>query len=174
MTEVGETVPQQGKVQLRVQKEPTDHPTPKDKRCLVTSLDVNGLEAVMLWDSGSTATAMSPAFADISKAIVSRLRNPVVLQLGTVGSRAKINFGTFSNINSEGFAGPEYFDVVNIDRYDIIVGTPFMHRNKVILDFDKKCIVVNGKRMEGKVLDGDEADKIVRRYRLKKPEPPTP
>ncbi|SJK99800.1 uncharacterized protein ARMOST_03111 [Armillaria ostoyae] len=166
MTEVGEMVPQQGKVQLRVQKEPTDRPTPKDKRCLVTSLDVNGLEAVTLWDSGSTATAMSPAFADISKATVSRLHNPVVLQLGTVGSRAKINFGTYSNIDSEGFTGPEYFDVVNIDRYDVIVGTPFMHRNKVILDFDKKCVIVNGKRMRGKVLDGDEADKIARRVTM--------
>ncbi len=47
-----------------------------------------------------------------------------------------------------------------------------MHRNKVILDFDKKCVVVNRKHMEGKVLNSDEADKIARRYRLKKPEPP--
>ncbi len=73
MTEVGEMVPQQGKVQLQVQKEPTNHPKPKDKQCLVTSLDVNGLEVVTLWDSGSMATAMSLAFADISKAVVSRL-----------------------------------------------------------------------------------------------------
>ncbi|PBK93504.1 hypothetical protein ARMGADRAFT_1079814 [Armillaria gallica] len=168
---MGDTVPQQGRVQLRVQKEPTNRPIPRDKRCLVTALDVNGLEAVTLWDSGSTSTAMSPTFADISKAVIARLRNPVVLQLGTVGSRAKINFGTYSRIDSKGFTGPKYFDVVNIDKYNIIVGTPFMHKNKVVLDFKKKCMIVNGKRMKGKVLNGDKANKIARRYRLKKPDP---
>lgn len=49
-----------------------------------------------------------------------------------------------STITSWGYSGPEYFDVVNIDKYDIIVGTPFMHHNKVLLDFDNKCVVVNG------------------------------
>ncbi len=47
-----------------------------------------------------------------------------------------------------------------------------MHKNKVVLDFKKKCMIVNGKRMKGKVLNEDKADKIVRRYRLKKPDPP--
>lgn len=116
------------------------------------------------------STAMSPAFADISKALVSRLVNPVVLQLGTVGSCAKINFGTNSEIKTEGFTGKEYFDVVNIDRYDAIIGMPFMHRNKVVLDFDKKRILVNGHAIAGKLVDGEEADKIARCYRLRKPE----
>ncbi len=115
--------------------------------------------------------AMLPAFADILKVTVSRLRTPVVLQLGMVGSHAKINFRTYSQVESDGFQGLEYFNVVNIDKYDIIVGTPFMHQNKVILDFEKKCVIVNSKRIKGKVLDGEEADKVARRYRLKKPEP---
>ncbi len=133
-------------------------------------LRVNGLDAVTLWDSGSTSTAMSPAFADISKALVSRLRNPVVLQLGTVGSRARINYGMTSMISSQGYSGSEYFDVINIDKYDVIIGTPFMHHNKVILDFDRKCVMVNGKQIPGKVIEGDEADKIARRYRMRRPE----
>ncbi len=166
------TVPQQGHVKLRVQKESCDRPVPTDKRCLVTMLQVNGLDAVMLWDSRSTSTAMSPAFADISKALVSRLCNPVVLQLGTVGSRAGINFGTTSTITSRGYSGPEYFDVVNIDKYDIIMGTPFMHRNSVVLDFEWKCVIVNGKQIPGKVLDGEEADKITRRHHMRRPNEP--
>ncbi len=39
----------------------------------------------------------------------------------------------------------EYVDIVNIDRYDLLMGTPFMHRHNVILDFDKKCVMVDGK-----------------------------
>ncbi|KAK0185564.1 hypothetical protein F5146DRAFT_892766, partial [Armillaria mellea] len=89
------------------------------KRCLVTYLNVNGLNTLTLWDSGSTSTAMSPPFADVSKALVFRLINPIVLQLGTVGSRSRINFGTKSKIMSESYTGPSYFDVVNIDKYDV-------------------------------------------------------
>lgn len=96
----------------------------------------------------------------------------MALQLGTVGSWVKINFGTYSRIDLQGFAGPKYFNVVNIDKYNIIIGTPFMHKSKVMLDFERKCVIVNGKRMKGKVLDGDKADKIMRRYRLKKLEQP--
>lgn len=172
MTETGDTVPQQGKIQLRVQKEPRDRPTITDKRCLVTMVRINSLDAVTLWDSGSTSTAMSPAFADVSKALVAQLSNPVTLQLGTVGSRAKINYGTTAAITTEGYSGPEYFDVVNIDKYDAIVGMPFMHRNGVVLDFNKKCVIINGKTMSGRILNGDEADKMARRHRLRRPEEP--
>ncbi|SJL16375.1 uncharacterized protein ARMOST_19897 [Armillaria ostoyae] len=166
MTEAQGNTNYQGKVHLRVSKEPGEHPVPKDKHCLVTMLNINGLDTVTLWDSRSTSTAMSPAFVDISKVLVSRLLNPVVLQLGTVGSRAKINFGTNTEIKTEGFQGREYFDVVNIDKYDAIIGTPFMHRNKVVLNFKRKRIVINGHPIAGKIIDGEEADKIARRYRL--------
>ncbi|PBK84590.1 hypothetical protein ARMGADRAFT_943267, partial [Armillaria gallica] len=140
---------------------------------LVMMLNINGLDVVMLWDSGSTSTVMSPAFADISKVLVSQLLNPVVLQLGTVGSRAKINFGTNMEVKTEGFQGREYFDMVNIDKYDAIIGTPFMHRNKVVLDFERKHIIINGQPIAGKIIDGDEADKVACRYHLRKLEAAT-
>ncbi len=133
-------------------------------------ININGLDAIALWDSGSTSTVMSPTFTDISKVLVSRLSNPVVLQLGTVGSRAKINFSTTTTVRTTGFAGKEYFNMVNINKYDVIIGTPFMHRNKVILDFKKKCIIVNGHPLNGRIIDSEEADKIACRYRLRKPE----
>ncbi|SJL05232.1 uncharacterized protein ARMOST_08598 [Armillaria ostoyae] len=170
MTEVQGEPQQKGKVQLRISKELGEQPTPQDKRCLVTMFSINGLDVVTLWDSGSTSTAMSPAFADISKVLVSWLSNPVVLQLGMVGSRAKINFGTTSKIKTDGFVGEEYFDMVNIDKYDVIISTPFMHQNKVVLDFDKKRVVINDHPMSGRIIDGEEADKIAKRYRLRKPE----
>ncbi len=157
---------------VRVLKEPGSRPNHPEKRCLVTYLNVNGLDALTLWDSGSTSTAMSPPFADVSKALVFRLTNPVVLQLRTVGSRSRINFGTKSNIVSEGYTGPGYFDVVNIDKYDIIIGTPFMHEQGVVLDFETKCVRIGTVTIPGRIIDGEEADAIARRHRLKKPEPP--
>ncbi|PBK78944.1 hypothetical protein ARMGADRAFT_871559, partial [Armillaria gallica] len=119
-------------------------------------LNVNGLDALTLWDSGSTSTAMSPPFADVSKALVFRLTNPVVLQLGTVGSRSRINFGTKSNIVSDGYTGPGYFDVVNIDKYDVIIGTPFMHEHGVVLDFNTKCVQIGNVTIPAKIIDGEQ------------------
>ena len=33
-----------------------------------------------------------------------------------------------------------YLDVVNLDKYDVILGTPFLTKNKVILDFSTRCV----------------------------------
>ncbi len=144
MIEVHDGHQQQGRVHLHVSEEPSDCPVPKDKHCLVTLVNINGLDAVTLWDSRSMLTAMAPTFADVAKVLVSQLRNPVFLQLGTVGSHAKINFGITTKVMMTGFASMEYFNVVNIDKYDAIIETPFMHRNYVILDFEKKQVVING------------------------------
>ena len=37
-----------------------------------------------------------------------------------------------------------YLDVVNIDRYDMIVGTPFMRKHGLILDFAKDTLTMQG------------------------------
>ncbi|PBK86004.1 hypothetical protein ARMGADRAFT_1035976 [Armillaria gallica] len=52
----------------------------------------------------------------------------------------KINFGTNSSVEMPGYTGLEYFDVVNIDRHEVLIRTPFMHCHKVVLNFDKKCV----------------------------------
>ncbi|PBK86159.1 hypothetical protein ARMGADRAFT_940950 [Armillaria gallica] len=95
--------------------------------CLLTYMNVNGIMALTLWDSGSTLTAMSLHFADVSRALVFNLIEPVTLQLGTVGSRSKINFGTMAQMELAGLTPLEYIDVVNIDCYDLLMGTLFMH-----------------------------------------------
>ncbi len=102
---------------LKIAAQPRDRPmySVEDKMCLATYIDVNGMSALALWDSGSTSTAMSPHFADVSKTLVFNLNEPVTLQLGTVGSRSKINFGTMANITIAGLNATEYIDVVNID-----------------------------------------------------------
>ncbi|KAG6824455.1 hypothetical protein H0H92_006846, partial [Tricholoma furcatifolium] len=55
-----------------------------------------------------------------------------------------VNYGAMAAMKTAGFVGETYVDIANFDRYDCILGTPFMHQNKVVLDFDKKCVVVNG------------------------------
>ncbi|KAF9254452.1 hypothetical protein L218DRAFT_1046079 [Marasmius fiardii PR-910] len=37
----------------------------------------------------------------------------------------------------------EYFDVANVDRYDAVVGTVFMRRHGIVLDFRNDTIKMN-------------------------------
>ena len=111
--------------------------------CLATYVEINGMEAFTLFDSGSSADAISPDFAQVSDTRIHTLDRPVPLQLGTVGSRASINYGVrtsveFGNRKEERY----YLDVVNVDRYDAILGAPFMRKFGIRLDFKSNLIIV--------------------------------
>jgi len=60
--------------------------SPDEKECLATWVEVNGLKAWALWDSGSTMTGITPSFAEIAKVPVDTLEDPHILQLGMIGS----------------------------------------------------------------------------------------
>jgi hypothetical protein len=77
---------------------------------------VNGLEAYALLDSGSTTVSITHDFARVAKLSVLQLVNPVLLQLGTVGSRSMINFGTKARLEvGSAIEDDAYLDVVNLD-----------------------------------------------------------
>ena len=111
--------------------------------CLATYVEINGMEAFTLFDSGSSADAISPDFAQISDTRIHTLDKPVPLQLGTVGSRASINYGVKTSVGFGNRTEEKYYlDVVNIDRYDAILGAPFMRRFGIHLDFESNSIIV--------------------------------
>ncbi|KIY61951.1 hypothetical protein CYLTODRAFT_362154 [Cylindrobasidium torrendii FP15055 ss-10] len=142
---------------------------PRSDRTLLTSwVSINGLKAYVLWDSGSTSTAVSPAFASISKLQCFALTEPVKLQLGTVGSRSMINYGADAPVGLPGCASA-YFDVVNIDTYDAIIGASFMRQHKVKMDFQTMEVLMNGERIPGITLEGVKAagaEVMARRHQL--------
>ncbi|KAK0214476.1 hypothetical protein IW262DRAFT_1278952 [Armillaria fumosa] len=117
--------------------------------------DVNGVMALMLWDSGSMCErvdSVSPHFAAVSQALIFNLIEPVTLQLGTVESQSKINFRTMVKMELAGLTLMEYIDVVNINWYNLLVGTPFMHQHGVVLDFECNCICINGVDIPAEVI----------------------
>ncbi|KAG6875454.1 hypothetical protein C0993_009162, partial [Termitomyces sp. T159_Od127] len=118
--------------------------TPQEKECLVTYVKVNEHPAWMLWDSGSTTTGIMPQFAHVNAIHVHELTEPVMLQLGTVESHAVVQFGMEVKIKTSGQLTREYVDIANFDRYDMIIGMPFMHKNKVNLNFVNNKVIVNG------------------------------
>jgi len=112
------------------------------KECLATFTMVEGHKAWTLWDSGSTTMGIMPSSVNVAKITVFPLKNPHVLQLGTIGSCASVNFGTYVEIATHGTSQREYVDVANFDCYDMIIGTPFMRTYKVILDFVNNTVCV--------------------------------
>ena len=63
----------------------------------------------------------------------------------TIGSKAVINYGTNTTIKINGEGLKEYFDVVNINYYNAILGTPFLKKFKVTIDFAKDCLAIKDK-----------------------------
>jgi hypothetical protein len=116
---------------LRKSSKKITHPpwSEKENRCFIMKMMLHGLEAYMLLDSGCMSDSISLEFATSVNLKVHELEEPVPLQLGTIGSRSKINFRLFSKFKHGKTEGKHYFDVVNIDRYDSILGTVFMRKH---------------------------------------------
>ncbi|KAI0361861.1 hypothetical protein OH77DRAFT_1371307, partial [Trametes cingulata] len=107
-------------------------------------LNINGLGALTLLDTGSTTELLSNDFARVSECDLIKLENPATLQLGCAGSRSRINFGTRAPTTLAQFGADVYFDIANLDRYDAVLGTPFLRRFGVILDFKNNCVHIDG------------------------------
>jgi hypothetical protein len=93
---------------------------------MATFVNVGGIDTWTLWDSGSTTTGITPTFAQVANILVFPLNDPHVLQLGTIGSRSIVNYGTEVNVTTHGSNGAIYMDVANFDHYNMIIGTPYM------------------------------------------------
>ncbi|KAF8221842.1 hypothetical protein L208DRAFT_1147177, partial [Tricholoma matsutake] len=88
--------------------------------------------AVALLDSG-TMDAVSPELVCVTDLKVYKLTEQVPVQLGTRASQAKINYGTKVCIKYGHVDVKHYFDIVNINRYNVILGTVFMRKHGIVL-----------------------------------------
>ncbi|KAF8210624.1 hypothetical protein K438DRAFT_1459130, partial [Mycena galopus ATCC 62051] len=103
-------------------------------------VEVNGQKAFTLFDSGCTTDTISPDFARVAKLTVFPIETAITLQLGTAGSRSQINYGARAKVKYGAIESEEYMDIVNLDRFDMIIGTIFMRKHKVALDFETNTI----------------------------------
>jgi hypothetical protein len=129
-------------------KEDRPSQSSKDTACLSTWVTINGVRALTLFDSGSTTDSVSPDFTWVADLCSFQLTKQVALRLGYVGSRGSINYGvrptiSFTSIKEQ----PYYLDVVNIDQYDCILGTPFMRKHNIGLDFGNNAIIVHDQKV---------------------------
>ena len=88
---------------------------------------------------------ISPDFIRAAKIEPFLLDKPIGIQLAVTGSKSVINYSTNATIKYKGRESKEYFDIINIDYYDAILGTPFLRKHKVIIDFINDCLKVKDK-----------------------------
>jgi Retroviral aspartyl protease len=113
----------------------------RDRRCLVAEVEVDGVAALTLFDSGSQVDAISPDFARALQLDHFKLERTMPLQLGTKGSHATFSYEVEPTLSYQGASfGTRRIDVINIDRYDLLLGAPFFNHHKVVLDFQDRVI----------------------------------
>jgi Retroviral aspartyl protease len=98
--------------------------------------EINGTHAHCLIDSGSEGIMISPEFTRMTGMKTFMLEQPIALQLACIGSRSTINYGTHAIIKFGDHDIEEYFDIMNVEYYNTILGTPFLQRMGVSLDFN--------------------------------------
>ena len=107
--------------------------------------EIGGTKAHCLIDSGCEGIMISSNFIRVAKIEPFPLDKPIGIQLAVTGSKSVINYGANVTIKYEGRELKEYFNIINIDYYDVILGTPFLRKHEVIIDFVNNCLRLKDK-----------------------------
>ena len=88
------------------------------------------------------------------------LEKPIALQLACISSRSMINCGTHVTIKLGHKVVEEYFNIANIEHYDVILGTPFLRKMGIVLDFRSPGVAWIGNKVisTGKVFFDSSKD----------------
>ncbi|OCH83771.1 hypothetical protein OBBRIDRAFT_742726, partial [Obba rivulosa] len=143
--------------------------SPKDFRRLIPEpvvvvVDIDGHPARALLDSGSLADFMSSRLAHQLNVKSFELEKPFPVHLAVQGSRAKINMGCKAEIRYQLVREQQYFDIVNLLNYDLILGTPFWFQHNLVVGLNPTTVIVgspNALPMEGprlRVLESKAAE----------------
>ena len=115
---------------------------------------------------------ISPDFTCATGIVTKKLENPVALQLACVGSKSTISYGATSTIAFGNQHIEEYFDVANIDYYDVILGTPFLRKLRITLDFASPGSIRIGTYMVPRNIPSTQVEESVATPPQPRPKPP--
>jgi len=109
---------------------------------IIVTVHVDGQPVHALLDSGSLSDFMSTTLADQLKLHTDILTKPLPVQLAVSGSRTKVNHSILVNLRYQAINEEHRFDIMNLDGYDLILGTPFMFQHQVLLGFNPTQVIV--------------------------------
>ena len=108
----------------------------------MVKVTINDQPARALLDSALLGDFMSLMLADQLAVKRSTLDAPLSLQLAVQGSRSKVNSAGTVQFKYQGIDETHPFNIINLNSYDLILGTPWMHQHQVCLGFNLACIVI--------------------------------
>jgi hypothetical protein len=109
---------------------------------VVVVVHVNGRPARALIDTGSLADFISLTTVEQLKCRLTILGKPLTIQLAVQGSRLKVNYGTTVWFQYQGTDYQRYFDVINLQNYDLILGTLFLYQHSVTVGLNPPRVVL--------------------------------
>ncbi|QRV81672.1 Transposon Ty3-I Gag-Pol polyprotein [Ceratobasidium sp. AG-Ba] len=114
----------------------------KTSSALIAEVFINSKSCRALFDSGSLGDFISSTIVDQLKIKAEVLAKPIGLSMAVAGSRSQIKHCATVNIKYQKIDTEYTIDIANLDRYDLILGTPFMHRHSIVLAFNPHGIIV--------------------------------
>ncbi|KIJ47527.1 hypothetical protein M422DRAFT_140071, partial [Sphaerobolus stellatus SS14] len=87
---------------------------------------ISGTKAHCLLDSECEGIMMSSDFMRANKLPKFELEKPVILQLACVGSKSTVQYGLTTKILLSNEKYDKYFNIANVNYYNVILGTPFL------------------------------------------------
>ena len=111
-------------------------------RPLVVKVTVDGYPARALLDSGSLGDFISSTLADQLTLKRKTLDSPLSLQLAVQGSRSKVNSVATAQLQYQGIKEERTLDIININSYDLILGTPWLYQHQVCIGFNPARIII--------------------------------
>ena len=85
---------------------------------------------------------MSSTLADQLSVPQKTLESPLPLQLAVQGSCSKVNTTTMVRIQYQGIDEKRTFDIININNYNLILGTPWMYQHKICVGFNPARVII--------------------------------
>ncbi|KAG8695605.1 hypothetical protein FRC09_009059, partial [Ceratobasidium sp. 395] len=116
--------------------------TRKLPKPIVVETTINGHKVRALIDTGSLGDFISTTVVDQLKLERQTLAKPIGLQMAVTGSRSTINDSVTARLGYQGIDEMRRFDVINLDNYDLILGTPFLYQYKVIVSFNPPTVSI--------------------------------
>jgi hypothetical protein len=124
-------------------KVPLHAPRVRRKRPVLNIKDVSPVSGYIkigdvychtLIDTGCEGDMLTPDTVVVEGSEPFQLDSPIPLQLATVGGKSSINSGIFLPVEHRKVLNETYFDIVNLDYYDAVLGIPYCREHGIIID----------------------------------------
>ncbi|KZW01359.1 hypothetical protein EXIGLDRAFT_588389, partial [Exidia glandulosa HHB12029] len=109
---------------------------------LIIVVKINGQAVRAMVDTGSQGDFMSTRLADQLKLKREPLAKPIPVNLAVTGSRSMVNYGTSVDFEYQNIKEKRYFDILNVDQHDLVLGLPWLNEHQVYLGFNPTQVLI--------------------------------